>query len=116
MLSDELFAEALTHPIPADLEAIRVLPPHRQSSIYFFGSCTADHCFVAKGEDLTNQLGSVEYSRSRRFRAMLNQWLETIRAFWPTCPAKISREGRSLEITKEGFIAPRSDNNSRSPN
>jgi hypothetical protein len=73
-------------------------------------------CFVAKGEEsiplfgewgLTHQLGSVEYSRPRRFRAMLDQWLTTIRSLWPACPAKVSPDGRELQIRKAAFIASR---------
>jgi hypothetical protein len=49
-------------------------------------------CHTAKGEEcipifgpygLVQQLGSVEYSRPRRFRVKLEQWLETIRTLWP---------------------------------
>ena len=64
-------------------------------------------CFTAKGSDripifgdfgLASQLGCVEYSRPRRFRAMLEQWLDTIRAIWPQCPARIVSNGQSIEI------------------
>lgn len=65
-------------------------------------------CFTAKEEErmplfgefeLTAQLGSVEYSRPRRFRAMLEQWLGQIRTVWPECPAQICSDGRSLRIS-----------------
>lgn len=116
VLSDEFFAEALAHPIPADLEAMRVLASAPAVLDLFLW--LTYRCFGAKGEELiplfgawglTNQLGSVEYSRPRRFRAILDQWLATIRALWPTCPAKISRDGQSLEIKRANFIAPRYD-------
>ena len=64
-------------------------------------------CFFGKGEEsipifgeygLAKQLGSVDYSRPRRFRAMLDQWLRTVHAIWPDCPAVISADGRSLLI------------------
>jgi hypothetical protein len=60
-------------------------------------------CFVAKREDqiplfgdfgLTAQLGSVAYSRPRRFRAMLQQWLSTIHLVWPECPARVCPDGQ----------------------
>jgi hypothetical protein len=63
--------------------------------------------FKAKGTEaipifgdfgLANQLGCVEYSRPRRFRAMLDQWLNTIRAIRPECPARIVANGESIEI------------------
>ena len=46
---------------------------------------------------LANQLGCVEYSRVWRFGAMLEQ-LDTIRAIWPECPARIASNGQSIEI------------------
>jgi hypothetical protein len=77
VLSDEFYKEVIAHPIPADIEAVKV-----------FGSAPAVldlfmwltyRCFTAKSEDriplfgdfgLTAQLGSVEYTRPRRFRTM----------------------------------------------
>jgi hypothetical protein len=64
-------------------------------------------CFKAKGLEsiplfgnfgLANQIGTTEYSRTRRFRGMLEQWLRTIRVIWPQCPARISADGQSLSI------------------
>ena len=114
VLSDEFYNEALAHPIPCDHEAVRVLASAPAVLDLFLW--LTYRCFVAKGEEfvplfgewgLTHQLGSVEYSRPRRFRSMLDQWLTTIRALWPACPAMISRDGRQLEIRKANFIAPR---------
>ena len=48
---------------------------------------------------LANQLDCVEYSRHRRFRAMLEQWLDAIRAIWPQCPACTVANGQSIEIS-----------------
>ena len=76
MLSEEFFAEALAHPIPADLEAVRVLAS-APAVLDLFLWLTYRR-LVAKGEELIplfgewgllQQLGSVEYSRPRRFRA-----------------------------------------------
>jgi hypothetical protein len=47
---------------------------------------------------LANQLGCVEYSRPRRFWAMLNQWLTTTRALWPECPAVVSADRSFLSF------------------
>ena len=64
-------------------------------------------CFLATAEEaiplfgafgLAQQLGSVQYSRERRFRAKLEEWLDKIRALWPECPAQISADGRSLLV------------------
>ena len=62
-------------------------------------------CFTAKGEEriplfgafgLANQLGSVEYSRPRKFRERIECWLNLIRGMWPERPAKISHDGNVL--------------------
>jgi hypothetical protein len=70
-------------------------------------------CFTAKGSDqiaifgdfgLADQLGCVEYSRPRRFPAMLEQWLGTIRTAWPGCPAVVSTDVQSLVIRKGAAV------------
>ena len=72
-------------------------------------------CFKAKGPEavpifgpygLASQLGSVEYSRPRRFRAMLEQWLGSIRAMWPECPARISPDGARVLIAPARAVIP----------
>jgi hypothetical protein len=106
-LSDEFYSEIFSHPIPADLEAIRVLAAAPALLDLFMW--LSYRCFVAKGPEsiplfgpfgITQQLGCVEYSRPSRFRAMLEQWLQTIRALWPECPAGISGDGRLLWIDR----------------
>lgn len=47
---------------------------------------------------LSQQLGTCEYSRVRRFRGKLISWLRQIKAFWPGCPAAISPCRRFLVI------------------
>jgi hypothetical protein len=113
VLSDEFFAEVIAHPIPADIEAVKV-----------FGSAPAVldlfmwlsyRCFIAKTEEriplfgdfgLTAQLGSVEYTRPRRFRAMLAQWLAQVRSAWPACPARICSDGRYLRLSPATAVLP----------
>jgi hypothetical protein len=72
-------------------------------------------CFVSKGQEaiplfglygLAHQLGSVEYSRPRRFRAMLEQWLGVVRALWPECPARINADGGTLKIDRGTPVLP----------
>jgi len=72
-------------------------------------------CFVSKGEEsipmfgtygLASQLGSVEYSRPRRFRAMLDQWLGVVRALWPECPAQITADGQAVKIDHATPVLP----------
>jgi hypothetical protein len=101
VLSDEFYQEAISHPIPTDLERpSKVLAPAPAAlDLYVWLSY---RCFTAKGEEhvpifghcgLMQQIGSVEYSCARRFRAKLAQWLRTIRLIWPECPARISADG-----------------------
>lgn len=112
-LTDEFYAEISGHPIPADLEAIKVLVAAPALLDLFMW--LSYRCFVAKGPEvvplfgpygLTQQLGCVEYSRPSRFRAMLEQWLQTIRCLWPECPAFISADGSTLRIDRRTAIRP----------
>ena len=120
VLSEEFYAEALAHPIPADLDAVRVLASAPAALDLFLW--LTYRCFVARGDELiplfgewglTRQLGSVEYSRSRRFRAMLDQWLAAVRALWPDCPARITKDGLSLAIRNASFISSQCDTRPR---
>ena len=72
-------------------------------------------CFTAKGHEaiplfgpagLTRQLGCVDYSRPRRFRAMLEQWLGAIRTVWPECPAVVDSSGECLLIGHGLAVTP----------
>lgn len=77
---NEFYQEAVSHPIPTDLEAVKVLTPSPAAlDLYVWLSY---RCFTAKGEEhvpifgsfgLMQQIGSVEYSCARRFRAKLAQ-------------------------------------------
>lgn len=89
-LSREFFEEVTAHPIPSDLEVIRLLAASPGALDFYLW--LAYRTFTAKGSQtiplfgphgLQAQLGSVEYSRPRRFRAMLAQWLNTVA---PVCP------------------------------
>ena len=113
-LSDEFYAEISSHPIPADLEAIKILAAAPALLDLFMW--LSYRCFVAKGPEsiplfgpfgLTQQLGCVEYSRPSRFRAMLEQWLRTIRALWPGCPATIGADGQNLKIDRRAAVQVR---------
>lgn len=105
VLSDEFYREISEHPIPADLEAVKVLAC-APAVLDLFVWLTY-RCFSAKGQEriplfgsygLAQQLGCVEYSRPRRFRAMLDQWLASIRRLWPDCPAVVSSDGGALIV------------------
>src|SRR5262249_1662317 len=95
VLSREFYEEVLAHPIPTDLEAVKALSGAPAVLDLFMWLCY--RCFVSKGQEwiplfgkygLAGQLGSVEYSRPRRFRSVLDQWLGVVRALWPECPAE----------------------------
>jgi len=110
-LSDEFYAEISRHPIPTDLEAVKTLAAAPALLDLFLW--LAYRCFVAKGQEaiplfgpsgLSRQLGCVEYSRPSRFRAMLEQWLRTIRSLWSQCPAAISKDGQRLLIANATAI------------
>ena len=114
VLSDEFYREISAHPIPADLDAVKVLAA-APAVLDLFVWLTY-RCFSAKGPDqiplfgnfgLAQQLGCVEYLRPRRFRAMLDQWLVAIRALWPECPAVIASCGRYLHIGPSIALCPR---------
>jgi hypothetical protein len=72
-------------------------------------------CFTAKGAEsiplfgdfgLANQIGTTNYSRPRRFRAMIEQWLDSIPALWPECPARISSDGKAIQIKHAPAVIP----------
>lgn len=108
-LSEEFFAEIMAHPAPADLEAVKVLvvAPGVLDPFMWLSY----RCFTAKGKEeipllgdfgLARQIGCVDYSRPRR--AMLEQWLGTIRAVWRECPARISACGSRLIVSHQVSI------------
>jgi hypothetical protein len=118
VLSDEFFQEITAHPIPTDLEAVRVLAP--SPAVLDLFMWLSYRCFSAKGEEsipifgnfgLAAQLGNVEYARPRRFREKLEQWLNTIRAMWPECPARINDTGAHLAIRPATAVHGRGNSN-----
>jgi Plasmid encoded RepA protein len=113
VLSEEFYKEVMAHPIPTDLEAVKVLSGAPAVLDLFMWLCY--RCFASRREEsiplfgkygLTAQLGSVEYSRPRRFRAMLEQWLGVVGAIWPECPAHITSDGQSIKISQGTPVLP----------
>ncbi|MBC7924483.1 MAG: replication initiator protein A [Bryobacteraceae bacterium] len=105
-LSAEFFREIMDHPIPTDLQAAKALSC-APAALDLFTWLTY-RCFVAKGEEriplfgdfgLANQLGTLEYTRPRKFREKLEGWLRLVYAMWPECPAHISVCGRELVVS-----------------
>jgi hypothetical protein len=120
VLSDEFYREISEHSIPADLEAVKVLAC-APAALDLFVWLTY-RCFSSKGPEriplfgsfgLAQQLGCVEYSRPRRFRAMLDQWLDSIRRLWPDCPAVVSSDGRALLVNHAKSILPQRESGVR---
>lgn len=116
VLSEEFYREISEHPIPADLEAVKVLAS-APAVLDLFVWLTY-RCFSAKGPErvplfgsygLVQQLGCVEYSRPRRFRAMLDQWLTSIRRLWPDCPAVVSNDGEALLVSHSRAVLSRQE-------
>ncbi len=111
VLSDEFYREIASHPIPADLEAVKVLAA--SPAVLDLFMWLSYRCFLAKGKEsislfgmygLASQIGSIEYARPRRFREKLDGWLDSIRVLWPECPARISRDGTSLEVNRAAAV------------
>lgn len=111
ILSDEFHREITSHPIPTDLEAVKVLAGAPAALDLFMW--LSYRCFVAAGQEaiplfgergLANQLGSIEYSRPRRFCQKLEQWLKMIRVLWPDCPAQINRTGDALLVNRGSAV------------
>lgn len=97
VLSDEFYQEITMHPIPTDLEAVKMLAC--APAVLDLFMWLSYRCYVAKGPEaipmfgpygLVTQIGSVEYSRERRFAQKLEQWLDVIRVMWPGCPARVA--------------------------
>ena len=111
VLSDQFYQEVNSHPIPADLEAVKVLAG--APAVLDLFMWLSYRCFLAKGQEaipllgpvgLASQIGSVEYSRPRRFREKLDEWLETIRVLWPECPAQVSSDGMTLIVNQASAV------------
>lgn len=113
VLSEEFYREVTSHPIPTDLEAVKVLSS--SPAVLDLFMWLSYRCFTTKTREtiplfgtfgLARQIGTVEYSRPRRFRQMMEQWLTMIRAVWPECPAVISKDGDALVIDHAAAILP----------
>jgi hypothetical protein len=105
LLTDEFYREVTAHPIPTDLEAARALSCSPAALDLF--TWVSYRCFVAKTEEriplfgefgLMQQLGVAVYSRSRKFRERLEEWLDLVKLMWPDCPAHVSQDGQRLVI------------------
>jgi hypothetical protein len=104
-ISDEFWRELQLHKIPVDANMVRGLinnPGALDLATFLIYRCftaTAPTSIPLFGRTgLIQQIGSAEYSRERRFREILQRWLDLIHPFWPECPAKLSGNGNFLKI------------------
>jgi hypothetical protein len=114
VLSDDFYREISAHPIPTDLDAVRVLSA--SPAVLDLFMWLSYRCFSAKGEEtiplsgglgLAAQLGNAEYARPRKFREKLIDWLQVIKSMWPECPAKLSADGQSLLLRPAAALSAR---------
>src|SRR5690349_4959082 len=47
---------------------------------------------------LSAQLGTTQYSVRKRFRQTIVAWIRKVKAFWPECPAEISKDDQLLIV------------------
>lgn len=115
VLSDEFNSEVASHPVPTDLEAVKVLTASPGLLDLFMW--LSYRCFIAKGEEsipifgsygVFAQLGTADYTRPRRLRQRLEKWLEMIRVMWPACPAHIGSDGDRLVIAQATAVLAKS--------
>jgi hypothetical protein len=113
ILSEEFYEEVMAHPIPTDFDVVRTLTS--APAILDLFVWLSYRCFTARGPEsipifgafgLVRQIGTTEYTRPRRFRQKLNQWLRAIRLLWPECPARVSSDGLYLFIDHVPAVHP----------
>jgi hypothetical protein len=82
VLSDEFYREVAAHPIPADMEAVKVLAS--APAVLDLFMWLSYRCFVARGKEtiplfgphgLATQIGSIEYARpASSAKSLTNGW------------------------------------------
>lgn len=106
ILSEAFYAEISSHPIPVERQVVAALA-NAPGVLDFYmwlvwrtwtikaGSVSVP--LVAE-RGLNEQLGSIEYTHPRFFRAKVRTWLRQVKALWPQCPASISPDGLSIHV------------------
>lgn len=106
-LSEAFYREIDEHRIPVEREVIAALA-HAPGILDFYLwlvwkswtlNCQPARIPIVGNGGLNQQLGSKEYSLDRRFRHMVVNWLRKVKAFWPECPATLSRDRRLLIVS-----------------
>jgi len=106
VLSEQFWKEIQQHPIPVDLNVVRALADSPGNLDFYMW--LAWRCWTASEDEeriplfgesgLAGQLGTPEYSRARRFRQRIVQWMGTVHALWPDCPAVLAPDKEHLLV------------------
>lgn len=97
-LSESFYREIDEHRIPVERHVVAALansPGVLDLYLWIVWKCwtvigASVQIPLVGSSGLSQQLGTTEYSRNRRFRGKLASWLRQIKTFWPECPASIS--------------------------
>lgn len=117
LLSENFWQELNRHPIPINLDAVKVLA-NAPAELDFY-TWLVWRCWTAKKETripllgeagLIRQLGISDKTAAREFRRQIKRWLSHIKAvdIWPDCPAVL--DGDSLIVRHSKAIAARPSN------
>lgn len=113
VLSDEFFREIAEHTIPTDLEVVRLLASTQGAldlclwvTYRSFTAKTPQSIPLFGPHGLQGQLGCTEYSRPRRFRAMLMQWIAAIMSVCSKFRRMMQVSGQFLELHGDEWQQP----------
>jgi len=109
-LSDSFYDEVRQHPIPVERQVVAFLanaPGLLDFYVWIVWKSWTVKTAPARiplfgPQGLQGQLGAATYSRNKRFRQTLRQWLDKIKLFWPECPAQPSHDGKCLIVHASG--------------
>lgn len=104
ILSEAFYDEIDKHPIPVEREVAAMLAnaPGVLDLYLWLAWKTwslngrAAHIPLSTRGGLADQLGTGDYCADRFFRRKLIHWLAEIKTLWPSCPAVIAKDGRTL--------------------
>jgi hypothetical protein len=104
VLSDDFYQETLAHPVPNDLEAVKVLAA--SPAILDLYMWLSYRSFKARGTEsipifgvrLGKSAGVCQIQPTTAVPRDARTVVNTIRAIWPECPARIVSNEQSIEI------------------
>lgn len=106
VLSEPFYAEISSHPIPVERRVVAAFA-NAPGVLDFYMWLVWRSWTIRTGNvsvllvaerGLNEQLGSIEYTHPRFFRARVRKWLRQVKALWPQCPAFISHDGLSIRV------------------